>query len=341
MATGCLSLPKAPDVAGRRPVRRRGVLHAQLAARGRRLHRQARRGDRHRVVGDPVDPDHRQPGVAAHRVPAHAELLDPGPQRPTPRGASQADYEADPRGVPRAGPLVARRRADGRSEHGQRARRVATRSARRRTRRCGRRANCCASAPTSTTSSSNAEANETVGEFVRDKIRSIVDDPETAEALCPKTHYIVTKRTCLDTNYYETYNLPHVRLVDLRKTPIDTVTETGHRHDGRDRSSSTPSCIATGFDAMTGAIVSVDITGRDGVTLEGQVGGGPRDLSRSDDGRVPELLHDHRAREPVGAVEHGGVDRAARRVDQRLPRRSARRRVRHDRTHRRPPRRDG
>ena len=74
---------------------------------------------------------------------------------------------------------------------------------------------------------SNAEANETVGEFVRDKIRSIVDDPETAEALCPKTHYILTKRTCLDTNYYETYNLPHVRLVDLRKTPIDTVTETG------------------------------------------------------------------------------------------------------------------
>ena len=73
----------------------------------------------------------------------------------------------------------------------------------------------------------NADANETVGEFVRDKIRSIVHDPETAETLCPKYHYINTKRTCLDTNYYETFNLPHVRLVDLRKTPITTVTETG------------------------------------------------------------------------------------------------------------------
>ncbi len=53
------------------------------------------------------------------------------------------------------------------------------------------------------------------------------NDPETAETLCPKYHYINTKRTCLDTNYYETFNLPHVRLVDLRKTPITTVTETG------------------------------------------------------------------------------------------------------------------
>ena len=69
---------------------------------------------------------------------------------------------------------------------------------------------------------SNPEANETVGEFVRGKIRSIVDDPETAEALCPTTHYILTKRTCLDTNYYETYNLPHVRLVDLRQARRST-----------------------------------------------------------------------------------------------------------------------
>ena len=71
------------------------------------------------------------------------------------------------------------------------------------------------------------EANETLCEFLRDKIRSIVDDPETAEALCPKDHHFGTKRPCLDTNYYETFNLPHVRLVDLRKTPITTITETG------------------------------------------------------------------------------------------------------------------
>ena len=101
-----------------------------------------------------------------------------------------------------------------------------------------------------------------------------VDDPETAEALCPTTHYIGTKRTCLDTNYYETYNLPHVRLVDLRKTPIDTVTETGI--DTTAESLEFDAIVmATGFDAMTGAIVSVDITGRDGATLKDKWAGGP------------------------------------------------------------------
>jgi len=71
------------------------------------------------------------------------------------------------------------------------------------------------------------EANDLVAEMIRERIRSIVKDPETAEALCPKDHAFGTKRPCLDTNYYETYNLPHVRLVDLRKTPITTITENG------------------------------------------------------------------------------------------------------------------
>ena len=61
----------------------------------------------------------------------------------------------------------------------------------------------------------------------REKIRSIVKDPGTAEALCPKDHYFGTKRPCLDTGYFETYNLPHVRLVDLRKQPIISITQDG------------------------------------------------------------------------------------------------------------------
>jgi cyclohexanone monooxygenase len=73
----------------------------------------------------------------------------------------------------------------------------------------------------------NLEANETAAEFVRDKIRSIVRDPEVAETLCPRSFPIGTKRACLDTNYYETFNLPHVHLVDLRKTPIVSVTAGG------------------------------------------------------------------------------------------------------------------
>jgi hypothetical protein len=70
------------------------------------------------------------------------------------------------------------------------------------------------------------EANETVCEFMRGKIRSIVRDPETAETLCPTNHFYGTKRPCIDTNYFETFNLPHVRLVDLRRS-IRTITEAG------------------------------------------------------------------------------------------------------------------
>jgi cation diffusion facilitator CzcD-associated flavoprotein CzcO/acetyl esterase/lipase len=113
----------------------------------------------------------------------------------------------------------------------------------------------------------NKEANDIVCEFLRDKIRSIVTDPETAETLCPQDHPFGTKRPCLDTGYYETFNLPHVKLVDLRKTPINTITETGIETSG-ERFEFDVIVFATGFDAMTGAIVGVDITGRDGTTLK-------------------------------------------------------------------------
>ncbi len=143
-----------------------------------------------------------------------------------------------------------------------------------------------------------------------------VDDPEVAEALCPTNHYVGTKRACLDTNYYETYNLPHVRLVDLRKDPISTITESGI--DTANESFEFDAIVfATGFDAMTGAIVGVDITGRNGADAEGEVGRRTGHLPRADDVGVPEPVHDHRAGQPVGAVEHDGVDRAARRLDRR------------------------
>jgi cation diffusion facilitator CzcD-associated flavoprotein CzcO/acetyl esterase/lipase len=118
------------------------------------------------------------------------------------------------------------------------------------------------------------EANEIVAEMLREKIRAIVDDQGTAETLCPTDHPFGTKRPCLDTNYYETYNLPHVRLVDLRRHPIASVTETGI--DTVDESFEFDAIVyATGFDAMTGALVAVDITGRDGVTLEQKWADGP------------------------------------------------------------------
>jgi acetyl esterase/lipase/cation diffusion facilitator CzcD-associated flavoprotein CzcO len=121
----------------------------------------------------------------------------------------------------------------------------------------------------------NPVANDMLADLLRDRIRSIVRDPETAEALCPTDHYFGTKRPCLDTNYYETYNLPHVKLVDLRRQPFTTVTETGI--DTVEGSYEFDAIVyATGFDAMTGAIVGVDITGVGGQSLKEKWADGPR-----------------------------------------------------------------
>lgn len=120
----------------------------------------------------------------------------------------------------------------------------------------------------------NAESNRTVAEFVHQKIRDIVDDPETATSLCATNFALGTKRLCLDSNYYETFNLAHVGLVDLQKDPIVTVTETGVETAGG--SFTFDSIVyATGFDAMTGAVVAVDIRGREGVELRDAWSDGP------------------------------------------------------------------
>jgi len=120
----------------------------------------------------------------------------------------------------------------------------------------------------------NRDANEIIAEMIRERIRSIVDDPATAETLCPTDHPFGTKRPCLDTGYFATYNLPHVQLVDLRKQPITTITETGIETIGESYEFDAI-VYATGFDAMTGALVSVDITGKDGATLQDKWDHGP------------------------------------------------------------------
>ncbi len=121
----------------------------------------------------------------------------------------------------------------------------------------------------------NPEANEAVAEFVRNKVRGIVTDPVTAELLCAKEFPIFTKRLCLDTNYYETFNHAHVRLVDLRSEPISSISESGVHTS--ERSFEVDDIVfATGFDAMTGAIVAVDIKGRNGIELRDVWADGPK-----------------------------------------------------------------
>jgi cyclohexanone monooxygenase len=121
----------------------------------------------------------------------------------------------------------------------------------------------------------NQEANDLASEFVREKIRAIVRDSATAELLCPNDHPIGSKRLCLDTNYYETFNRDNVSLVDIRRSPIESITPDGIRT--REREYALDAIVfATGFDAMTGALREIDIRGTDGVTLAEKWQAGPR-----------------------------------------------------------------
>lgn len=119
----------------------------------------------------------------------------------------------------------------------------------------------------------NPEANELAGDFVRGKIRQIVQDPATAAALCP-THPIGCKRLCVDTGYYATFNRPNVRLVDLQTAPIERFTAGGIVTGGEEHALDTI-VLATGFDAMTGTLLRLDLRGRDGLRLQDKWRGGP------------------------------------------------------------------
>ena len=120
-----------------------------------------------------------------------------------------------------------------------------------------------------------AEANDTAAEFFRAKIRSIVRDPAVAELLAPTGYPVGTKRMCVDTGYYDTFNRDNVRLVDLRTSPIEAITPRGIKT--RDSEHALDSIVfATGFDAMTGALLRIDVRGRGGQRLADKWAGGPR-----------------------------------------------------------------
>ena len=112
----------------------------------------------------------------------------------------------------------------------------------------------------------NKASNDTAAEFVRSKIRAMVKDPAKAELLAPTSHPIGTKRICVDTDYYLTFNRPNVDLVDISGTPIETVTPEGLRVGGQDYAFDAI-VFATGFDALTGALTRMGIVGRDGMAL--------------------------------------------------------------------------
>ena len=120
----------------------------------------------------------------------------------------------------------------------------------------------------------NDDSNKAAADFVRAKIGEVVKDPKTAAALVPK-NIIGCKRLCVDTGYWATFNRPNVTLVDISDEPIERITANGLRAKGEDY---TFDCLvlATGFDAMTGALLKVDFRGRGGVTLKERWNEGPK-----------------------------------------------------------------
>ena len=121
----------------------------------------------------------------------------------------------------------------------------------------------------------NKDANNLAAEFIRKKIREMVEDPETAEKLCPTDHPWGSKRPPIDTDYFTTFNRDNVSLVDIKAEPIEAITKSGVRTSQGEYEVDTI-VYATGFDAMTGSLLRIDIRGVGGLTLKEKWSAGPR-----------------------------------------------------------------
>ncbi|MGA2128246.1 MAG: NAD(P)/FAD-dependent oxidoreductase, partial [Xanthobacteraceae bacterium] len=132
-------------------------------------------------------------------------------------------------------------------------------------------------------------ANAAISEFVARKIRERVKDPKVAEKLVPKDHGFGTRRVPLETGYYEVYNQPNVRLVDIRDTPIERITRAGIRTSDADHEFDII-IYATGFDAITGSFDRIDIRGVDGLKLKDRWADGPQTFLGVQVAGFPNLL---------------------------------------------------
>ncbi|OPX13250.1 alpha/beta hydrolase fold domain-containing protein [Mycobacterium sp. AT1] len=121
----------------------------------------------------------------------------------------------------------------------------------------------------------NRAANDTAADFVREKIAQRVEDPAVAALLTPHDHGYGVKRPAFETSYYDSFNLDHVELVDVRSTPIEAITPTGIRTSNSSWDVDII-ILATGFDAFTGPVLAIPTTGRDGVSLQEHWADGPR-----------------------------------------------------------------
>ena len=147
------------------------------------------------------------------------------------------------------------------------------------------------------------EANDDYAEFVRNKIRERVHDPEVAELLVPKDHTFGAKRVPCETNYYDTFNRDNVLLVDVRNAPIERITPSGVQTTKQEYDLDVI-IYATGYDAVTGALLNIDIYGEGGILLKDKFQQGPRTYMGISSAGYPNLF-------TVNAASVGNFVRAA------------------------------
>ena len=147
------------------------------------------------------------------------------------------------------------------------------------------------------------EANEDYAEFVRNKIRERVHDPVVAEKLVPKDHMFGSKRLPCESGYYEVYNQDNVLLVDVREAPIECITPNGVKTSDEEYELDVI-IYATGFDAITGSLIKLDITGQRGEKLKEKFAAGPRTYMGITSAGLPNLF-------TVNAASVGNFVRAA------------------------------
>ncbi len=121
----------------------------------------------------------------------------------------------------------------------------------------------------------DTKANDLISDFVARKIRQRVKDQSVAEKLIPRNHGFGTRRVPMETHYYEVYNQPNVKLVDIVETPIERITATGIKTSDAEYEFDII-VYATGFDAITGSFDRIDFRGVDGVRLKDVWKGGPK-----------------------------------------------------------------
>jgi cation diffusion facilitator CzcD-associated flavoprotein CzcO len=135
----------------------------------------------------------------------------------------------------------------------------------------------------------NQQANETASDFIRRKIKGLVDDPHVAEALTPRDHGFATKRPPIDSGYFATFNRDNVLLVDLKAEPIVEITERGIRTTLAEYELDVI-VFATGFDALTGPLLNLNLSGSGGHTLKEAWAAGPRTYLGLQTPRFPNLF---------------------------------------------------